>query len=123
MNNSLYRAIDIVVILLLIGIMIFFVNPLFLWMPSGAEIAVVSVFGVAFSLFVAFFWRERPQDEREADHSRSAGKTAFIIGTSILAFGIIYESLMHNLSIWLPLALAGMMLSKMIALFYLRSKK
>lgn len=123
MNKKSPYIIDTILILILMGIIIFFANPLYLWMPDGAEIAIVAVFGVAFSLFAAFFWREMPSDEREMEHSQIAGKVAFIVGTSTLAIGIIYESLMHTLCIWLPLALTAMVLSKTITVLYLRAKK
>lgn len=121
-NNFHTYLVDGIFMILLIALAIFFINPFYLWMPDGLEIAFVALFGVGFSLFAAFFWKERPQDERQHEHTLFSGKIAFIAGTGILSLGIIIQSLQHNLDIWLPVTLSAMILSKIIATTYAEMK-
>jgi hypothetical protein len=71
-------------------------------------------------LFAALIWREKPADEREILLSQKAGRIAFLVGTSVLVIGIVYEELHHSLDPWLIYALVFMILGKIIGYWFIK---
>ena len=107
----------------IIALLLLFINPLDVFgMPSASQMILLGVFAVLFMIFIAFVWQEHPADERESHHVFLAGRMAFLVGSGVLACGIIVQLSLHALDVWLPIALGSMLLSKMATLMYVRTK-
>lgn len=116
MKNN--RTVEISISIALVVLTILLFNPFHFWMPDIILVSILALTFVAFALFAAFLLRENAQDERELVHRMLSGRVAFLIGTSILTLGIIVQSLEHEVDLWLVLALAGMVLSKIFSRIY-----
>lgn len=93
-----------------------------LLMPKTTDMMLQFVFVLVFLVFSSFFWKEQAGDEREEAHKQKAGRISFLIGTSVLAIGIIVQSLNHNIDIWLVIALIAMILAKAATHIYTKVK-
>jgi uncharacterized membrane protein len=103
--------------LLVVGIgiaLIFLVNPFHIWMPSAVELTLVMMLALFAIGFAAFIWRERPRDEREAQQSSRVGRASYLAGGLVLTIGIVYQSSVHQLDLWLVAALGTMVLLKLM---------
>ncbi len=114
MKSELVPAI-IVVLLLLV-----FLNPFNLFMPPTFVMILLVTLIVLFGVFAALIWREKPIDEREVLLSQKAGRTAFLVGTTVLVIGIVYEELYHALDSWLIYALVFMIMGKIVGYWYIK---
>jgi heme A synthase len=106
---------EIIVAVVLITLAVLVLNPMDLWMPDMAGMAIAAGFFVVFAVFAALVWRERPQDEREAVHQMAAGRIAYIAGTGILTLGVAVQAAMHMIDGWLIGALVAMVVAKISA--------
>jgi ABC-type Co2+ transport system permease subunit len=107
---------DFIISFVFLVVLALCVNPgEHLWMPSMGQELLVAALTVVFAVYVIFFLREKSADEREDLHRLFAGRVAFLVGAAVLTVGIAYQSYHHALDAWLPLALGGMVLSKMLA--------
>ena len=93
-------------------------NPFHFWMPGMAQMAMLGCLLVAFAVLSIYLLQEHAGDEREATHRMLAGRIAFFIGSLVLVIGIAVESMHGTPNTWLVLALAGMILGKIVARFY-----
>jgi hypothetical protein len=114
-NNNLQET---VVACILIVLLVAILNPFNWWMPTMLHMAMLAGALVAFSAFAIFVFRERVIDEREDVHRMLAGHAAFLFGAAVLIVGILYQSYMHVLDVWLIVVLVGMVLAKVGARFY-----
>lgn len=121
-SNKYQSVLDVLLIGALSVLLFFLVNPLHLWMPTQLQMAILGFFVPFFGLFIALFWREQPQDEREEAHSAFSGKVAFFTGTSTLAIAIVYQSLHHAIDWWVAFALIVMITSKFVARMFARKR-
>jgi uncharacterized membrane protein YgdD (TMEM256/DUF423 family) len=87
-------------------------------MPNMAHMAMLAAAIVAFGAFAAFVLREGIGDERENVHRMFAGRVAFLAGSGILLFAIIFQSLKESLDPWLVVGLLVMILAKVGARLY-----
>ncbi|OGK28013.1 hypothetical protein A3C28_02790 [Candidatus Roizmanbacteria bacterium RIFCSPHIGHO2_02_FULL_39_9] len=113
---------EVFVSLVLVIFLILLLNPFSLLMPSPMEMIIILGFALAFIIFVGFFWKEKVADERESLHRYIAGRIAYFTGVTLLTVGIIIQSLQHSLDKWLVISLTGMVIGKIIGLFYGRFK-
>lgn len=95
------------------------VNPWHLFMPHvlwwGCVVASIIVFGV----FATFIWNERASDEREVFNRLFSGRVGFLTGAVAVMVGIMVQSVMEKpVDPWLVVALALMLLGKIIASAY-----
>jgi amino acid transporter len=120
MNNKFVPEIGVT--LALIFILILLVNPFDFWMPTSVHMIMLSALVLTVGFFASFVWKEKTHDEREELHKRLAGRIAFLVGIGILVVGIIVQSFAHNLDIWLPFTLGGMVLAKIFSLMYFQSR-
>ncbi len=116
MKNNYFP--EIISALVLITVLVLLINPLHIWMPNAFTMSLLGVALVVFGIFTVFMLREQPQDEREALHRLLAGRIAFLIGAGILMMGIVIQMFAHQLDIWLPATLGGMVLAKIVGLVY-----
>jgi uncharacterized protein involved in response to NO len=98
-------------------------DPFHLLMLSSVQMLILCSVAVAFLLYGIFLFRTNVQDEREQLHVFVASKLGYLIGAAVLTFAIVAEKLSHHSVSWLIIALAGMVLGKIIGLLYAQYKK
>lgn len=103
---------------LFIVLAFFLVNPMEVWMPSSAHMAVLAAAVAAFGIFAVFVLRETTGDERENEHRSFAGRVAFLAGAGTLLLGVVLQTFAHTLDPWLVAALAVMVVAKVVAHVY-----
>lgn len=109
---------EIVLGVVILGILVVFLNPTHLLMPDSVNTMLMLGLVVAFLVFVGLVWREKADDERVMIHIQKAGRLSFLTGTTILVAGIVAQAGKHEVDVWLVLALAGMVLAKLVARMY-----
>lgn len=110
---------EILVTVLLIGLLLFFVNPLDFWMPSDTELMIVCGLIVVYIAATSYLWKESARDERESEHRMRAGHISYIVGTAMLLTGIVSQHFTSGMiDQWLVYALAAMVIAKVIARIY-----
>lgn len=114
--------IELLLSLILLSLLLVLLNPLGLWMPDSMHMMILLGVVIVFALFSVFVYREKAQDEREVLHRFIAGRFAYLIGTTILVIGIVYQAFHHIYDIWLIITLVSMILAKMIGVFYGKMK-
>ena len=100
-------AIAIIIALVLL------INPFGIIMTSTYILMVLMLLGVAVIAFGVFVWRERFHDEREEMHAMKAGRLSYFAGGMVLVTAIIVQTIEHTLDMWLVIALAAMVLTKL----------
>lgn len=123
-KSKLLGALDVLLAIFPVAMLALIWDP-FQWFSLSDfwMMASTGVFAVSFIPFLAFVWREKAEDEREALHLAIAGRMAFLAGASVLGVAIVISIFQHKLGPWLPLALATMIVAKIGTLAYLRAKK
>lgn len=101
--------------LVVIAALLLMMCPIPVIMLSMSQMVLVSMAALAFMVWVAFYWQERPVDERDELHQFLAARVSYLIGAAILMLGILVETLNHHVNAWLVGALIGMILAKIIA--------
>ena len=117
-NNIIESIISVVIMLLAVAL----ADILPFWMPNAVHMMLLALLIVAFALFAIFFWQEKPRDEREELHRSFAGRIAFLVGGAVLTAGIVIQSYSHSLDLWLIYALVSMVVAKLLAGAYSRSR-
>ncbi len=97
-------------------------NPMGVLMSFGVEMSLVIMLALAVIAFGIFFWRERPVDEREAQHGLVVARAGFFVGGGALLLAIGVQALAGHLDPWLPAVLASMVVAKLIASAWLMRK-
>ena len=118
MKKDIISIKEFLVISILAVVFFVLLNPFGWWMPSMMLAGLLIIALVVFGLFAVFAVKEKVRDEREAHHRVVAGRAAFIAGTSILALGMIMQSLQHKVDPWLFIAFMIMIIVKFVARTY-----
>ncbi|PIQ68066.1 MAG: hypothetical protein COV91_06085 [Candidatus Taylorbacteria bacterium CG11_big_fil_rev_8_21_14_0_20_46_11] len=109
---------------LILAVLLFFLfNPFDWWMNGLVYMCVVGAVLVLFGVFALFVWKEKARDEREESHALFAGRTAYLLGGLTLVVGIVVQSFAHAIDPWLPSTLLVMILGKMFALSWSRTRR
>ncbi|HUQ84762.1 MAG TPA: hypothetical protein VM077_00415 [Candidatus Limnocylindrales bacterium] len=116
MNNKFIG--EIIISFLLIGLLVFFINPLDLFMPQMLHPFMVPFLILLFVIFAGFLWKEKPGDEREQLHKFIASRFAYFAGVFVLITGIILQSAKEAVDPFLIIAVSIMLLAKTIGLVY-----
>lgn len=115
---------EIVLSFILIGILGLFLTPLQLLMPMSSHTTITVLFIIAFLIFVALVWNEKSLDERDNIHKLFAGRVSYLVGTTLLATGVIVESItLHEIDPWLIFSLGAMILVKILTRLYSQIKQ
>lgn len=123
MNKQTFYNETFLLVALLV-LLFFFINPLHVWMPSTLTYMILGAAVVVFGAFVSLVWNEQSRDEREEYHKMIAGRLAYLTGSAVLLLGIFVETLDHEMpSVWLIIALGAMILVKIATTIYTRSHK
>ena len=115
MNKTLLErvvAIILIVLLVMIG------NPFMFWMPSMMLTVILVVIAALTFAWIGFFLSETARDEREVAHRTHAGRTSYLSAAVVLTIALVYQGFMDKIDIWIPFTLAVMIISKLIARFY-----
>ncbi len=103
---------------LLIGLLLVFINPLGLLMPTTLVSMLIILFLIFFGLFTALIWKEKAKDEREKVHKFFAGHLAFLAGSLTLVLIIAYQEFIHDLDPFLVYILIIMLIFKILGRIY-----
>jgi len=109
---------EILISVLLIGLLIFFINPLDLLMPQQMHSLMVPLLVLLFIIFAGLLWREQPGDEREELHKFIAARFAYFAGILVLVIGIIMQSTKDVVDPFLIIGICVMLLAKILGLIY-----
>lgn len=113
---------EITVAVVMVILLLVLVNPTEIFMTTSMEMMLVVGLVLLFALFASFVMREKVRDEREAMLRMMADRVGFLAGCAFLMLGVIVESFQHKLSDWLLIALASMIIAKIIGAVYGRIK-
>ena len=116
MANKSFKEIAVSVVL--IALLLAILNPFHMWMPDMLHMMVLAGALVVFGLFAAFILREKIMDERDGAHRMLASRVAYLVGTTSLLLGIVYQSYLDTLDNWLVGTLVIMVLAKLFTHFY-----
>ncbi len=114
-KNTYIQVVSAVLVVVLATLLL---NPFHFWMPGMTQMTMLGCLLVAFAVLSIYLLQENAQDEREDSHRMLAGRVAFFVGSLVLVIGIAFESVYGTPDIWLVLALAGMILGKVLARMY-----
>jgi prepilin signal peptidase PulO-like enzyme (type II secretory pathway) len=118
MKEKIFNEISFSVILIILALL--FLDPFMLWMPGSMVYALVGGFLVVFAILAGFIWKEKILDERDELHRMFAGRIGYLAGAAVLVLGLVWQSIFSHPDPWIIGALLGMVLGKLIALFYSR---
>ncbi len=109
---------EIVISLALIGLLVFFINPLNLLMPQPLHPFMVPFLAVFFIIFAGLLWREAPGDEREQFHKFIASRFAYFTVIATLVVGVVIQSFKGEIDPWLIIAICIALLAKIFGRIY-----
>ncbi len=109
---------EIIISLFLIGLLIFFINPLDLLMPQVLHPFMVPFLVVLFIIFTGFLWKETPGDEREQLHKLIASRFAYFAVITTLTAGVIFQSFKGEVDPFLIIGICIALLAKILGLMY-----
>lgn len=112
----------IVSAIITITLLVLLVDPVMYVMPEGSAMVLLVILVVASMVFFGYVLTERAQDERESLHRLHAGRFAYLAGSFVLLVGVVWQSLTHSLDDWLALALLVMVIARLCALLYYRTR-
>lgn len=106
--------IDALIILILLVLTAAALAPSQIVMPGDVKmILIIVLFGLV-SSFVVLVWRERPEDEREAENQQQASRLAYVAGCGTLILAMLVQSFQHKLDAAIPIVLLVMIMTKII---------
>ncbi|MBI2049530.1 hypothetical protein HYT32_01290 [Candidatus Roizmanbacteria bacterium] len=109
---------EIVISFALIGLLVFFINPVELLMPHELQPFMVPFLVVLFIIFTGFLWKETPGDEREQLHKLIASRFAYFAVITTLIIGVILQSLKGKVDPILIIGICVALLAKILGLIY-----
>lgn len=109
---------EIVISGILLGLLIFFVNPMDITMPEQMHEVMGPVLVIFFAIVLGVGWKEAAGDERENLHKLIASRFAYFAGIAALLTGIIVQSSHNVLDSWLVITVTVMLLAKIVGLIY-----
>lgn len=122
MRRKLQSSGEVYVSIIMVGFLVLLVSTTHTYMPDPVHYMLLVGLTVLFGFFAVYLWRESPEDEREGLHALQAGRISFLVGAGLLTIGIVVQSVQHELDIWLPVVLGGMVLAKTISVAYSRRR-
>ena len=109
---------EIIISLVLVGLLVFFINPLDFLMPQSLHPFMVPFLVVLFIVFAGFLWKEVPGDEREQFHKFIASRFAYFAVITTLITGVIFQSFKGEVDPWLIIAICIALLATIFGLIY-----
>lgn len=93
-------------------------DPFMIWMPPAAATAALLAAAAIMCVWIGFIARERGGDERDLQHRMNAGRAAYLSGLAVLTVALIVQGFAHQIDVWVAVALAAMVVSKLAARIY-----
>ena len=109
---------ETIISLALVGLLVFFVNPLDLLMPHALHPFMVPFLIVLFIIFTGFLWKETRGDEREQMHKFIASRSAYFATITTLIVGVVVQSFKGEIDSWIVIAICVGLLAKILGLIY-----
>ena len=109
---------EIIISLALIGLLVFFINPLDLLMPHALHPFMVPFLLVLFIVFAGLLWKESPGDERDQLHKFIASRFAYFAVIATLIIGVIFQSFKGEVDPFLIIGICIALLTKILGLIY-----
>lgn len=116
MKNNFTKELIVSVVLIILTILL--LNPFNILMLKMATITILGITVVVFGLFASYVLREDVRDEREGVHRMYAGRSAFLVGSSVMLLGLFIQAWWNKVDIWLVVSLVSMILAKIAAHYY-----
>lgn len=88
------------------------------WMPMGNIFALLLV-TVLLMAWACIILVEQVSDEREVYLKMMAGRVAYLSGMAVLLTALLVQGLSETIDPWIPVALATMVVSKLLTRIYL----
>jgi cobalamin synthase len=110
-NKQLF---DAILLFGMVAISLVAIAPDTIIMPSSIQMILLGIVLVLLSGFLVLLWREDPADERESQNQALASRYAYLVGAIILIIALIFQSLNHDIDPVVPIALLGMVATKII---------
>jgi len=114
---------DLVSIILLIGSFFLLINPFGLIMTDQFQMLILALTSIIVITILIFLWKENPKDEREEAYLIVSSRISFFSVAIILLVALVVQALQHMIDLWIALSLITLVMSKILALAYLKSRK
>ncbi|MEK7111090.1 MAG: hypothetical protein AAB856_00695 [Patescibacteria group bacterium] len=102
----------------LIGLLVFFINPLDLLMPQSLHPFMVPFLVVLFIIFAGLLWKETPGDERDQMHKFIASRFAYFAVIATLIIGVVFQGFKGEVDPFLIIGICIALLAKILGLIY-----
>lgn len=99
----------------LVIVLVILFNPMDFYYNNMGVSLLITILVLLFVFFSVFSWKGDLRDEREVAHSHFASRVAYLSGTTVMVVGIAYQAFMHDMDVWLVIALVVMILGKIFA--------
>jgi hypothetical protein len=115
MNNLSIQALFAIALLVMLAAL---TDPFMYWMPSMPQMVALALATAGLAAWIGFVAREQTTDEREDKHRMFAGRVAYLSGLSLLTLALVVQGFSHAIDPWVPVTLAAMVVSKLVARWY-----
>ncbi len=89
------------------------------WMPMMGQMTALVLVTSLLLLWAGFVIQEKAHDERETVLKMKAGRVSYLLGLGVLMIALVVQGMAHNIDPWIILALAVMVVSKLLTRLYL----
>lgn len=113
---------EIIISVSLIGLLVFFINPLDILMPQPLHPFMAPFLVVLFIIFSGFLWKEAPGDERAQLHKFIASRFAYFAVITTLIIGILVQSFNGRVDPFLIIGICIALIAKIFGLIYAHIK-
>ena len=116
MNKS---HLHVVVAVLLAFFLLVLADLVPFWMPMMGEMMALLLVVVLLIIWAGFVLQEVTHDEREVLLKMKSGRVAYLSGLGVLTLALVVQGLSEMIDPWIAIALAVMVISKLLTRFYL----
>lgn len=113
------KYIHIIVALVLAFFLLVLADLIPFWMPMMGELMALLLVVVLLLVWAGFVMQEVTHDEREVLLKMKSGRVAYLSGLGVLTLALVVQGISHVIDPWIAIALAVMVLSKLLTRFYL----
>jgi phosphoglycerol transferase MdoB-like AlkP superfamily enzyme len=92
------------------------------WMPMMGEMIALLVVTVLLLGWAGLIVSESARDEREVYIKSQSGRVAYVAGLLALVVALVMQGMAHSIDPWIPVVLAVMVSTKLLARLYLDHK-
>ncbi len=89
------------------------------WMPMMGEMTALLLVVILLLVWAGFVMQETAHDEREVLLKMKSGRVAYLSGLGVLMLALIVQGFAHAIDSWIAIALAVMVVSKLVSRLYL----